>query len=236
LKCSSPGGTPCTKNENKPEHSKIFIDDGQKISVENAAPIHGAKVVTQETIIKRKMIMILPRRKTNYRQEISETDADPNRQCERLFHCEQLCEPVLGAPATPLEILWTDIDQYCFSEQNIRLLQRCEDFLGLQFRSHQIFYVHEFALDRLGIHIPINRLGKVFNCPRAAVKRARKTGPMQPKQCGRCNILPEDSETDILAWIQHQTENPSHLGEQIFFIIVPVKLVRLSPAGRWIHS
>jgi hypothetical protein len=43
-----------TKKENKLEHSKIFIDNGQKISQENAAPTHGTEVVTQETIIKGK--------------------------------------------------------------------------------------------------------------------------------------------------------------------------------------
>jgi hypothetical protein len=64
--------------------------------------------------------MILPRRKASYTQEISETDADPSRRCARLFYCGQMSEPVLGAPAIPLEILWTDLERHCFSEQNIR--------------------------------------------------------------------------------------------------------------------
>jgi hypothetical protein len=79
-------------------------------------------------------------------------------------------------------------------------------FLGLRFRSHQIFYVHEFAFDRLGINIPINRLGIAFNCPRAAGKRALKNRLIPPKQRGRHTALPEDSEADILAWFQHQAE------------------------------
>jgi hypothetical protein len=88
-------------------------------------------------------------------QEIGETDAYPSRRCERLFQCERMRESLLGAPSIPVEILSTDLDQHCFSERNIRLLQRCEDFLGSQFRPHQIFYVHQFALDRLGIDIQL---------------------------------------------------------------------------------
>jgi hypothetical protein len=34
------------KNESKLEHSKIFTDNGQKISPKNAAPTHGTEVVT----------------------------------------------------------------------------------------------------------------------------------------------------------------------------------------------
>jgi hypothetical protein len=75
--------------------------------------------------------MILPRCKAIYTQEIGEPDADPSCPCERLFQCEQTREPVLGALATPLEILWTDLEQYYFSERNIWLLHRCECFLGL---------------------------------------------------------------------------------------------------------
>jgi hypothetical protein len=101
-------------------------------------------------------------------------------------------EPVLGAPAIPLEILWTDFKQYCFSEGNIWLLQQCEDFPGLQFRSHQLFYVHEFALGRLGIDVSIDRLTTTFSYPGAAVKKALKNGLKPPKQLGRHNALPED--------------------------------------------
>jgi hypothetical protein len=55
-------------------------------------------------------------------------------------------EPVLAAPAILLEILWNHLKQQCFSERNIQIFQRCEDFPRLQLRSHQISYVHEFVL------------------------------------------------------------------------------------------
>jgi hypothetical protein len=45
-----------------------------------------------------------------------------------------------------------------------------------------------------------------FNCPRAVVKRTLKNGLKPLKERGRRNALQEDSEADILAWIQHQTE------------------------------
>jgi hypothetical protein len=68
------------------------------------------------------------------------------------------------------------------------------------------FYVHKFALDRLGIDILINRPGIPFNCARALVKRTLKKGLVPPKQRGRHRAGPDDSEVDILAWIQDQAE------------------------------
>jgi hypothetical protein len=75
------------------------------------------------------MIMILLRHMASCAQQIGKADANQSRRCEYFFQCEQICESVLGAPAIPLEILWIDLEQYCFSERNIRLLQRCGDFL-----------------------------------------------------------------------------------------------------------
>jgi hypothetical protein len=56
------------------------------------------------------MITILPRRKASYTQKTGQTDADPSRRREHLFRCEQMCKHVLGTPAIPLEILWTDLE------------------------------------------------------------------------------------------------------------------------------
>jgi hypothetical protein len=115
-------------------------------------------------------------------------------------------EPVLGVPAIPLEILWNDLDQYCFSERSIRILQRCEDFPGLQFQSHQLFTGHQFTLRELGTETSIGSVKRVFNCPRASMKNAQRNGLQPPKQRGRHNVMPDDSEAHILAWIQHQAE------------------------------
>jgi hypothetical protein len=41
-----------------------------------------------------------------------------------LLQRTQMDEPVLGAPAVPLEILWNHREQHCFSERNIWILQR----------------------------------------------------------------------------------------------------------------
>jgi hypothetical protein len=97
-------------NKNKPDHSKIFIDNDQRLSTENAAPTDETEVVTQRLIIKGKIRIILARYKASYTQEIGEVEAAPSRWCERLFQCKQMCEPVLGAPAISLEILWTDLE------------------------------------------------------------------------------------------------------------------------------
>jgi hypothetical protein len=52
----------------------------------------------------------------------------------------------------------------------------------------------------------MNYLAIAFNYPRAAVKRVLKSGLKPLKQRDRHNALLDDSEADILAWIQHQAE------------------------------
>jgi hypothetical protein len=131
-----------TKNENGSGQSKMSIDNDQRTSAQNATPIHGIEPLAHETIIKGKTIMILPKGKgkgkASYTQDIGETDLDLSIHREFLCQRIQMDEPVLGAPAIPLEILRNHLEQYCFSEWNIRILRRCEDYPRLQFQSHHI--------------------------------------------------------------------------------------------------
>jgi hypothetical protein len=138
---------------------------------------------------------------------MGETEIDRSESGERLFQCAQMDEPVLGASAIPLEILWNHIEQYCFGERNIRMLQQYEDFPGLQFQSHSLYYVHQFAVRELGIEILISSLEREFNCPPATVKKTLRNALKPPKPRGRHNAVPDNSEANILAWIQHQAEN-----------------------------
>jgi hypothetical protein len=117
-----------TKSENGSEQSKISIHNDQRISAQNVAPTHGIKSLAHETIITGKTIMISPKgkRKTSHTQHIGESDVGPNRHRERLLEHTQMDEPVLVTPAILLEILWNHLEQHCFSELNIRILQRCD--------------------------------------------------------------------------------------------------------------
>jgi hypothetical protein len=154
--------------------------------------------------------------KTSYTQDIGETDVGPRRNRERLLQRIQMDEPMPGAPAIPLEILWNHLKQYCFSERNIRMLQRCDvkSFPDHNSNLTKFFIFINFALRELGIKISIGSLKRAFDCPRtAAVNNALRNGREPPKQCDHHNSLLNDSEreADILAWIQRQAESPNHL-------------------------
>jgi hypothetical protein len=69
---------------------------------------------------------------------------------------------VPNSPATPLEILWNEHEQYCFGERSLRILQRCDDFPELQFQTHQFFDVHQFALSELCLEISIGSLERAL--------------------------------------------------------------------------
>jgi hypothetical protein len=67
-------------------------------------------------------------------------------------------EATAGAPAIPFEILRNQLEQYCFGDRSLRILQYGQEFLGLQFRSQQISYVHKFTRLELGLKISISSL------------------------------------------------------------------------------
>jgi hypothetical protein len=115
-------------NENGPGQSKISIDNDHEISAQNATPTHRIEPLAHETIIKGKTTMISPKGKgkAGYTQDIGETDVGASRHREWLPQRAQMDEPVLGAPAIPLEIISNHLKQHCFSEWNIRILQRCD--------------------------------------------------------------------------------------------------------------
>jgi hypothetical protein len=63
----------------------------------------------------------------------------PTIQCDRI-------EPQsLAAPAIAYEQLLLSIQQYFFNERIVRVLQRELDFAQWQFRSHQIYFIYDFA-------------------------------------------------------------------------------------------
>jgi hypothetical protein len=83
-------------------------------------------------------------------------------------------EPRTSAQAILFQILRNQLEQYCFGDRSLRILQCCQKFLGLQFPSQQILDVHEFAGLEFGREISIGSLERAFNCSRAAVKRSLK--------------------------------------------------------------
>jgi hypothetical protein len=81
-------------------------------------------------------------------------------------------EATTGAPVIPFEILRNQLEQYCFGDRSLRIEQRSQKFLWLQFRSQQVSYVHESARLEFGLKISIVSLDEAFNCSPAAVERS----------------------------------------------------------------
>jgi hypothetical protein len=80
-----------------------------------------------------------------------------------------------AAPAIPLEILLSNMQEYLFGERTVRMLQREPGLEELRYRSHQIYFVHDFALRRLEQGLSLRQLSRAFDCDAGRVKAALKT-------------------------------------------------------------
>jgi hypothetical protein len=89
----------------------------------------------------------------------------------------------------------------------VQMLQRESIFGELQYRSHQIYFVHDFALRNGNPELSPHQLSTAFGCSLTRVKAALDNGLNDPKVRGRHFAFDDDSEVQILDWIQRQAEN-----------------------------
>jgi hypothetical protein len=106
-----------------------------------------------------------------------------------------------AAPAIPLYRLLPHIQEHCFSERMVRMLEREPGFEQLQYRSHKIYFVHDFALRSLGQGLSLCQLSRTFECDGARVKAALKNGLSDPETWGRHSAFEYASELEIIDWI-----------------------------------
>jgi hypothetical protein len=111
-----------------------------------------------------------------------------------------------AALAIPHEQLLPSLAQYYFNEQMVRALRRELDFVGLEFRAHQICFAQNFFQREAIQTLSINRLSREFGCPPSRVKEALANGLEPPKVRGCHFAIDEDSEVGILEWIETQAE------------------------------
>jgi hypothetical protein len=112
----------------------------------------------------------------------------------------------LAVPAIPHEELLLQLQQYCFSDRMVRMLQREPIFGELQYWSHQIYIVHDFALRNGNPELSPRQFSRAFGCSLTRVKAALDNGLNDPKLRGRHFAFDDDSEVEILDWIQRQAE------------------------------
>jgi hypothetical protein len=114
-----------------------------------------------------------------------------------------------AAPAIPHEELLPAIQQHCFSERVARALQREPGFEGLLYRAHQICFVAHFARETTGQELSVNQLARAFGCHSNRIKAALANEFEEPKTRGRHMVFDDDSEADILTWIEAEAKKSS---------------------------
>jgi hypothetical protein len=88
----------------------------------------------------------------------------------------------------------------------LRALERQPDFAELQFRAHQICFVQDFAQREANHTLSIHQLSKAFECQPGRVKAALENGLEPPKVRGRHFAFDDDSEAEILDWIEKRAD------------------------------
>jgi hypothetical protein len=88
----------------------------------------------------------------------------------------------------------------------VRTLQREPIFGELQYRSHQIYFVHDFALRNGNPELSPRQLSRAFGCSLTRVKAALNNGLNDPKVRDRHFAFNDNSDVQILDCIQRQAE------------------------------
>lgn len=107
-----------------------------------------------------------------------------------------------AAPAIPIETLIPCLAQSCLDPRSARRLEHDEGFQVLQFRAHQIYYVHHFATSELNLPISIGALSRAFRCDRNRVTQALAHGLEPPEARGRHLAVDAGIEDELLVWIE----------------------------------
>jgi hypothetical protein len=103
-----------------------------------------------------------------------------------------------AAPAIPHEEFLPNLEQFCFNERAVRILQREPAFGKLRYRSHQIYFVHDFAQRNDDRILSVRQLSRAFGCDVGKVNAALTNGLNKPKVRDRHFGFDDDSEIEIL--------------------------------------
>jgi hypothetical protein len=123
-----------------------------------------------------------------------------------------------AASAIPHEQFLKNLQQYCFGERMVPILQREPAFGELKYRLHQIYFVHDFALRNDDQGLPVHQLSRAFGHDGGRVKAALDNGLNDRKVRDRHFTWDDDSEIEILEWVQTQAENMCQSHGQTFDI------------------
>jgi hypothetical protein len=78
------------------------------------------------------------------------------------------------------------------------MLQRESAFGELKYRSHQTYFVYDFALRNDDEGLSVHQLPRAFRCDDGRLKAILDNGLNDPKVRGRHFVFDDDSEIEIL--------------------------------------
>jgi hypothetical protein len=111
-----------------------------------------------------------------------------------------------AVPAIPHGELLPTVQEYYFHERIVRILAREPGFADLRYRLHQICFVADFARRTAELELSVKKLARAFDCHAVRVKSALVNGFEEPKSCGQHFAFDDDSEEEILIWIEERAE------------------------------
>jgi hypothetical protein len=109
-------------------------------------------------------------------------------------------------PAIPDEEFLPSLQKYCFSERMVQIFQQEPGFGELSYRSHQICFVMDFTRETVDQKLSVNQLARAFSCHTACIKGTLANGFGDPKSRDRHLAFDDDSEGEILTWIDARAE------------------------------
>ena len=102
------------------------------------------------------------------------------------------------SPAIPLEEIKQKLDELNIPQRFSSGLLRDPEFKQLQYKNHQLCYLHEYMLKTQTVKLTNNQLAFVFSMNRRTVTKSINQGPQDPKPKGRHLALDENTENIIL--------------------------------------
>jgi hypothetical protein len=101
------------------------------------------------------------------------------------------------APAIPHEKLLPNLEQCYFNGRTVRMPQWEPIFGELAYRSHQIYFVHDFAQRHGDGVLSVRQLSRAFGCDADRVKATLVNGFNESKVRGRHFAFDDDSEIEV---------------------------------------
>jgi hypothetical protein len=117
-----------------------------------------------------------------------------------------------AARAIPHGELLPILQRYCLSERLARQFPREPGFDDLRYRWHQICFVAHFARETTGLELSVSQLARAFGCHPTRVDVALANEFEEPKHRARHMAFDDDSEGEILTWIEAEAEKSRPVG------------------------